>query len=86
MRRRWRIAGAICLAGRVGFLRPIGPTTADFRAVGVDVSHHQGEIDWRMAATDVAFARIEANEGDDYRTSESRENHARRRGGRDRGG
>ncbi len=34
---------------------------------GVDVSHHQGPIDWRtLAADDVAFAYIKATEGADH--------------------
>ncbi|WP_414471869.1 GH25 family lysozyme [Microvirga sp. M2] len=35
---------------------------------GIDVSHHQKEIDWRkVARDDVAFAFIKASEGGDYR-------------------
>jgi len=34
---------------------------------GVDVSHHQGEIDWQAVAADgVAFAFIKATEGGDF--------------------
>lgn len=34
---------------------------------GIDVSHHQGKIDWqRVAADDVAFAIIKATEGGDH--------------------
>lgn len=34
---------------------------------GIDVSHHQGDIDWqRVAADDVAFAIIKATEGGDH--------------------
>jgi hypothetical protein len=34
---------------------------------GVDVSHHQGAIDWRtLAADDIAFAYIKATEGTDH--------------------
>ncbi|MBL8535930.1 MAG: hypothetical protein JNM59_00845 [Hyphomonadaceae bacterium] len=36
-------------------------------AQGVDVSHHQGAIDWRaLAADNVAFAYIKASEGADH--------------------
>jgi lysozyme len=36
-------------------------------AQGVDVSHHQGAIDWRaLAADDVSFAYIKATEGADH--------------------
>jgi lysozyme len=39
-----------------------------YDVVGVDVSHHQGSIDWRaLAGTDVAFAYIKATEGGDFR-------------------
>jgi lysozyme len=34
---------------------------------GIDVSHHQGEIDWgRVARDDVSFAYIKATEGGDF--------------------
>src|SRR3954453_12196349 len=34
---------------------------------GVDVSNHQGEIDWRpVAADDMSFAYIKATEGGDF--------------------
>lgn len=34
---------------------------------GIDVSHHQGDIDWqKVAADDVGFAYIKATEGGDY--------------------
>src|SRR5262245_20104351 len=36
--------------------------------IGVDVSNHQGYIDWpTLARTDVAFAYIKATEGGDFR-------------------
>jgi lysozyme len=35
---------------------------------GIDVSHHQGTIDWeRVANDDISFAYIKATEGDDFR-------------------
>lgn len=35
---------------------------------GIDVSHHQGTIDWhRVAADDISFAYIKASEGTDHR-------------------
>jgi lysozyme len=35
--------------------------------IGVDVSHHQGAIDWaKLAKTDVRFAYLKATEGGDY--------------------
>lgn len=39
-----------------------------YGAIGVDVSHHQGDIDWRaLAGSNVAFAYIKATEGGDFR-------------------
>ncbi|HEX2267270.1 MAG TPA: GH25 family lysozyme [Actinomycetota bacterium] len=35
---------------------------------GIDVSHHQGTIDWRRVAADnISFAYIKASEGTDHR-------------------
>jgi len=37
---------------------------ADLRVLGIDVSHHQGVINWaQVAATDVQFAYVKATEG-----------------------
>jgi lysozyme len=39
-----------------------------YDVIGVDVSHHQGNIDWpTLAGTDVSFAYIKATEGGDFR-------------------
>lgn len=46
-----------------------------YAVAGVDVSHHQGEIDWnRLAKTDVAFAYIKATEGGDFADKRFAEN------------
>lgn len=43
------------------------PDRGRFPIRGIDVSHHQGEIDWRRVADDdVVFAYIKASEGGDY--------------------
>lgn len=43
--------------------------------IGIDVSHHQGKIDWRrVGQSDVAFAYIKASEGGDFRDKRFREN------------
>jgi lysozyme len=55
--------------GIESFLRPraFPPDRAKFPIRGVDVSHHQGKIDWqRVAADDVTFAIIKATEGGDH--------------------
>ncbi|RWK08068.1 MAG: lysozyme [Mesorhizobium sp.] len=52
-----------------GFFRPraFPPDRGEFPIRGIDVSHHQGKVDWpRVAADDVAFAIIKATEGGDY--------------------
>ncbi len=59
--------GAIALAALVAMLAGWWtPWSARF-VQGVDVSWHQGAIDWRaLAADDVAFAYIKATEGGDH--------------------
>lgn len=43
------------------------PDRWKFPVKGIDVSHHQGRIDWRrVAEDDVAFAFVKATEGGDY--------------------
>ncbi|HEX2039684.1 MAG TPA: GH25 family lysozyme [Acidimicrobiales bacterium] len=43
------------------------PALRDGERYGVDVSHHQGEIDWdRVARDDITFAYIKATEGKDH--------------------
>jgi lysozyme len=54
--------GAVWLAGRWH------PGDADYPRQGIDVSHHQGAIDWpRLPAQGVDFAYIKATEGGDHR-------------------
>jgi len=46
---------------------PFPPDRRDYPVRGVDVSHHQGMIDWkRVAADDVSFAILKATEGGDH--------------------
>lgn len=43
------------------------PDRSKYPVRGIDVSHHQGDIDWKkVAADDVAFAIIKATEGGDH--------------------
>lgn len=74
-RRRWPwiIAGTIlALAGVAAFLWFIWlpayrPGLRAGERYGIDVSNHQGEIDWkRVAADDIEFAYIKATEGGDF--------------------
>ena len=74
---RRAIAGAILVASfailagalyRSGWVQANEPDEAEFPVRGIDVSHHQGEIDWpRVAAAGIRFAFIKATEGRDHR-------------------
>nr|WP_217497729.1 GH25 family lysozyme [Lysobacter enzymogenes] len=58
---------AIGIAARWWFLH-WQPDRARYPLRGIDVSHHQGAIDWRAVARDaVAFAYLKASEGGDHR-------------------
>ena len=64
-------AGVAALAGLVLLtliaLRREDPDPADYPLRGIDVSHHQGPIDWaEVAADEVDFAFIKATEGGDF--------------------
>src|SRR5437016_13909496 len=80
-RRRWALiaaaAGALALGalyygGRLGFNHP---SLSRYPVRGIDVSHHQGPIDWDAVASDgVTFAYIKASEGGDYQDRRFKEN------------
>ncbi|WP_428524796.1 glycoside hydrolase family 25 protein [Roseibium sp.] len=62
------VGGVISIAGAAFFFMNWEPDRDDFPVRGIDVSHHQGDIDWvKVARDDVAFAYIKASEGDDFR-------------------
>ena len=57
------VAGVVA-AGAFLLFRGFSPDRSEFPIRGIDVSHHQGKIDWRrVAADDVSFAIIKATEG-----------------------
>jgi lysozyme len=63
------LSAAIALLIGVGGLLATGNWTpwSQRYVQGVDVSHHQGPIDWRaLAGSGVRFAYIKATEGSDY--------------------
>jgi lysozyme len=75
------IAAAAALLGvaaglyEIGWLRPNRPVAARFPVHGIDVSHHQGAIDWTAVKADrVAFAYVKATEGADWRDPRFEEN------------
>ncbi|MEO5760058.1 MAG: GH25 family lysozyme [Mesorhizobium sp.] len=60
------VAGLVAAGGFLYF-RTFSPDRDRYPIRGIDVSHHQGQIDWRrVAADDVAFAVIKATEGGDH--------------------
>lgn len=61
------ITAGILAAIGFWYFRAFSPDRQRYPIRGIDVSHHQGKIDWRrVAADDVAFAVIKATEGGDY--------------------
>lgn len=69
---RWLIlAVAICMAGvvaiRSGYLRINYPSFERFPIRGIDISHHQGEIDWgALSSEGFTFVFAKATEGVDF--------------------
>lgn len=58
---------SLVAAGGYLYFRAFSPDRSKYPVRGIDVSHHQGQIDWRrVAADDVAFAVIKATEGGDH--------------------
>ena len=67
----WGAAGLVfaglVAAGGLFYFHTFSPDRGKYPVRGIDVSHHQGPIDWqRVAADDVAFAVIKATEGGDH--------------------
>jgi len=80
---RWRIAvGLLLLVAAVGvalwlYAPHWHPSDAAYPDQGIDVSHHQGPIDWAaLPAQGVDFAYIKASEGGDHRDRRFAENWA----------
>ena len=61
------IGFVLCLAGAAYFFMTWEPDRDLYPVRGIDVSHHQGPIDWmRVAEDDVAFVYMKASEGEDF--------------------
>jgi lysozyme len=78
-RRKAAIGAIIIVVAAVGglclYMREYEPDRTRFPVRGIDVSHHQGTIDWAaVAGDDVAFAYIKASEGCDHRDHEFQRN------------
>jgi lysozyme len=66
------LTGALYSAG---FVQVQQPDAAEFPVRGIDVSHHQGEIDWtKVAGAGIRFAYLKATEGRDFRDPRFRAN------------
>lgn len=61
------VAGAVGATLWLAVLPDWRPPLAEGESYGIDVSHHQGSIDWRRVADDgITFAYIKASEGGDF--------------------
>ncbi|PZU87984.1 MAG: glycosyl hydrolase [Shinella sp.] len=78
------LAGSVLLAAAIAgsllydreMVRFTPPSLEDFPVQGIDVSHHQGEVDWQKVAAlpNVRFAIMKATEGGDFRDRRFAEN------------
>lgn len=74
--KKWVIAfGAVLVLGAIGMVFINTPDRIRFPVRGIDVSHHQGSIDWaRVAKDDVQFVFLKATEGGDFKDKRFLEN------------
>nr|WP_246827181.1 glycoside hydrolase family 25 protein [Rhizobium binae] len=82
--RRWGVGAAAILvvasaayfAYDFGMFRFNNPSLSRYPIQGIDVSHHQGDIDWETVAAqrNVRFAIMKATEGGDHKDSRFAEN------------
>lgn len=70
------VASAAYFAYDFGMVRFNNPSLSRYPIQGIDVSHHQGDIDWKTVASqpNVRFAIMKATEGGDHRDSKFAEN------------
>ncbi|MBY5459286.1 GH25 family lysozyme [Rhizobium beringeri] len=70
------VAFAAYFAYDFGMLRFNNPSLSSYPIQGIDVSHHQGDIDWKAVASqaNVRFAFMKATEGGDHRDSKFADN------------
>ncbi|TCU22947.1 lysozyme [Rhizobium azibense] len=63
------VASAFYLAYDFAMVRFNHPSVRDYPIQGIDVSHHQGDIDWKRLAAqpNVRFAIMKATEGGDHK-------------------
>ncbi len=60
-----------------GIIRFNYPSSSEFPVKGIDISQHQGEIDWqKLKGEEISFVFIKATEGGDFKDPRFRENWA----------
>jgi lysozyme len=71
------IVGIVAALYKSGAVQLTQPDPAVFPVVGIDVSHHQGEVDWkRVAEAGISFAYVKSSEGQNFRDTRFEENWA----------
>lgn len=70
------VASTAYFAYDFGMLRFNNPSLSTYPIQGIDVSHHQGDIDWKTVAAqpNVRFAIMKATEGGDHKDSRFADN------------
>ncbi|MEX0790319.1 MAG: GH25 family lysozyme [Actinomycetota bacterium] len=70
------VLGSFFLAFQNGYVRLQYPSNEEYPVRGVDISHHQGDIDWGrlVAESQVDFAFMKASEGMDFQDRLFQEN------------
>ncbi len=69
------IIGATGICYLQGYVRFNYPDKSIFPIRGIDISHHQGQIDWgKLTQEDITFVFIKATEGGDFQDSAFRRN------------
>jgi lysozyme len=67
--------GALAYAVLDGLWIPNKPSGAEYPIRGIDVSRHQGKVDWNaVAASGIRFVYLKATEGGDFRDASFAEN------------
>ncbi|WP_022765978.1 GH25 family lysozyme [Butyrivibrio sp. XPD2006] len=62
------LAGLTSTLLYTGVIHINNPSRSKYPVRGVDVSHHQGEVDWdKLSKEDISFAFIKATEGSQYK-------------------
>lgn len=62
------VGGVISIVGAAFFFMNWEPDRDDYPLRGIDISHHQGDIDWtQVAGDDVSFVYMKASQGEGFK-------------------